>query len=378
MKKILLVAATLSVCWGAKAQQNPFSANLTQDDVRKVATAVARWQMDNFERMNETRNVKNRQSDLAWANGVFVSALGEWAAFIDDKDAIRWCEDFGKRNYYQPAPNRMYHADDIAVSMLYAILYGQQNKPEILWPTIARLDFQTNYPSKVSLDFSVPNNSERWSWCDALYMAPPVFMRFAAITGNMRYIDHADSEFWATADFLYNKSEKLFFRDSRYFDQREANGQKVFWGRGNGWVVGGIAWILQYLPKDHPSRPRYEALLKDMCTRLISLQDKDGAWHPSLLDPASYPMPEMSATGLNAYALWYGINSGVLDAKTFRPAAEKAWRALVGAVGADGKLGWVQPIGADPKAITADMTEVYGAGAMLLTAKQVEINISGK
>jgi len=380
MKKTFPALAAIVLAIGAKAQQpssgEPFSGEIDRAEVAKVAGAVAHWQIDHFATMDDTR--KYKQSDLSWANGVFLGGLADWAAFAGDAQAMKWCGEVAKRNFFQPAPNRMYHADDIAVSMLYAVMYEQNPDFKTIAPTLARLDFQINYPSKVSLLFDQPGSQDRWSWCDALYMAPPVFMRVAKIMGNERYIDHADKEFWATYDLLYDKSERLFFRDSRYFDQREANGQKIFWGRGNGWVIGGLAWILQYLPADHPSRPRYVTLFQDMCTRLASLQDKEGYWHPSLLDPASYPMPETSATALNTYALWWGINNKLLYVKKFMPAAERGWKALVRAVGADGRLGWVQPIGADPKAISADMTEVYGPGAMLLAAKQVSIYSANK
>ena len=50
---------------------------------------------------------------------------------------------------------------------------------------------------------------------------------------------------------------------------------------------------------------------------------------------------------------------------------EKGWQALVSAVGEDGKLGYVQPIGADPKKVTPDMTEVYGPGAFLLAGTEI-------
>ena len=37
----------------------------------------------------------------------------------------------------------------------------------------------------------------------------------------------------------------------------------------------------------------------------------------------------------------------------------------------DGKLGYVQPIGADPKKVTRNMTEVYGPGAFLLAGTEM-------
>ena len=112
----------------------------------------------------------------------------------------------------------------------------------------------------------------------------------------------------------------------------------------------------------------------DLAARLAGLQSPDGYWHASLLDPASYPSPETSATGFIVYGLAYGVNAGLLDAATFTPVIPvilKGWKALTDAVEPDGKLGWVQPIGADPKKVTREMTEVYGVGAFLAAGVQV-------
>ncbi|MFR7466280.1 MAG: glycoside hydrolase family 88 protein [Phocaeicola vulgatus] len=50
--------------------------------------------------------------------------------------------------------------------------------------------------------------------------------------------------FLQTYHHLYDWTNHLFFRDDSYFGKQEANGTKVFWGRGNGWVLAGIANIL--------------------------------------------------------------------------------------------------------------------------------------
>ncbi len=44
---------------------------------------------------------------------------------------------------------------------------------------------------------------------------------------------------------------------------------------------------------------------------------------------------------------------------------------MLDAVSAEGKLGYVQPIGADPRKVTREMTEVYGVGAFLLAGNQI-------
>lgn len=145
----------------------------------------------------------------------------------------------------------------------------------------------------------------------------------------------------------------------------------MFWGRGNAWVLAGLAEVLQELPKGLMERAYYEELFVRLCTRIAGLQNEDGYWHASLLDPASYPSPETSSTGFFVYALAYGVNAGILDEDDFMPVIIKGWKALTNAVDANGKLGWVQPIGADPRKVTRDMTEVYGVGAFLAAGCQI-------
>jgi rhamnogalacturonyl hydrolase YesR len=90
-----------------------------------------------------------------------------------------------------------------------------------------------------------------------------------------------------------------------------------------------------------------------------------------MLDAQSYPNPETSSSGFFVYALAYGINSGLLDQEKFLPIVMKGWNALVNAVFPDGKLGWVQPIGENPRLTTKEMTEVYGIGSFLLAGSEV-------
>jgi rhamnogalacturonyl hydrolase YesR len=136
--------------------------------------------------------------------------------------------------------------------------------------------------------------------------------------------------------------------------------------------MGGLVRILKELPKDYPVRPFYEQLFKDMAAKVISIQQADGLWRASLLDPDSYPGGEVSGSGFFCYALAWGINNKLLDKSTYKPVVEKAWIALNGCVNDEGRIGWVQPIGADPrKNFTADSWEVYGTGAFLLAGSEV-------
>jgi rhamnogalacturonyl hydrolase YesR len=217
-----------------------------------------------------------------------------------------------------------------------------------------------------------------WWWCDALFMGPPTLIKLGVSLKDPSYFKLNDSLFRQTYDLLYNKEARLFARDATYLinaageGKREANGQPIFWSRGNGWVMGGLVRILEELPANYPNRPFYVQLYKEMAAKILSLQQSDGLWRSSLLDPASYPGGEGSGTGFYCYALAWGINHSLLDKGTYEAPVRKAWQALNTLVSPEGRVGWVQPIGADPrKNFNAESYEVYGAGAFLLAGSEV-------
>ncbi|HSV14703.1 MAG TPA: glycoside hydrolase family 88 protein, partial [Tepidisphaeraceae bacterium] len=262
----------------------------------------------------------------------------------------------------QPGWPFLRHADDLAMGQLYCELYFIKRDSHMIESLQKRADQLMSRPQ--------PGRDEWW-WCDSLFMAPPTLARLSAATGDRKYLDYMDKQWWDATDLLLDKHEHLYFRDRSYFKKAEKNGQKVFWSRGNGWVVAGIVRILQYMPEDYPSRPKYIALLKEMSERIVTLQQPDGFWRASLLDPASYPGGETSGTGFFCYAMAWAINHNLLPRDQYLPAAQNAWRALKSAEQPDGKVGWIQPVGASPAALKADDTAQYGVGAFLLAGTEV-------
>ena len=128
--------------------------------------------------------------------------------------------------------NRMYHADDVCIAQTYIDFYNKEKNENMLKPTIARADWVLNNPSNESmdLDYSKGSTIERWTWCDALFMAPGVYTRLYTLTGNRKYMHFADSEVRATYNHLYDKDEDLFYRDSRYIGQERSQRQEGFLG----------------------------------------------------------------------------------------------------------------------------------------------------
>src|SRR5262249_19148312 len=154
---------------------------------------------------------------------------------------------------------RMYDADDHCVGQTYCELYLKSRDAKMITPMREQFDGVLANPRQFeTLDFTQKSVRDLWSWCDSLFMGPPTWMRLASATGEKKYRDFAITNWWRTSDYLYDKEEHLYFRDSTYFTKREANGKKIFWSRGNGWVMGGLVRVLQFLPANDPDRARFE------------------------------------------------------------------------------------------------------------------------
>ncbi len=259
------------------------------------------------------------------------------------------------------------NADDQSVAQTYVELYLLRKNPAMIAPTQAELDAVLAAPR----GSATPGKEIDWWWCDALFMAPPVWARMYAATGDRKYINYLDEEWAKTSNRLYDTQEHLYARDSTYLTKTEANGKKMFWSRGNGWVMGGIIRTLQYLPQDDPARPKYIEQFKEIAARVTALQSSDGLWRAGLLDPDAYNLPEMSGSAFFTYALAAGINQGWLDKRVYRPVVEKAWAGMLHHVYADGRLGCIQQTGADPEPFKASSSYTYGVGAFLLAGSEI-------
>ena len=353
---VFIAAATLNA-----AEERKWTKEATLEIMQKAAD----WQLAN--------PAKHKTTD--WTHGALYAGmmvLGDISPDPKYRDAMM---SVGKTNEWKPGKN-VYHADDHCVGQMYCEIFSIYRDPGMLVPLKERFDYILANPSMGKVDErkkveGIPAGIMRWWWCDALFMGPPAWLRLYAVTGEKKYLDFMIQEWWATSDFLYDKEEQLYFRDKSYFEKKETNGKKIFWSRGNGWVMGGLVRVLQVLPAGHPERAKFVEQFKQMSGKLVNCQQEDGLWRSSLLDPASYPNPETSGSGFFCYALTWGINQGLLDKAKFEPVIKKAWSGLAGCVAEDGKLTHVQPIGADPKKFDPNMSEVYGVGAFLLAGSEL-------
>jgi rhamnogalacturonyl hydrolase YesR len=210
-----------------------------------------------------------------WVSAAFYVGAARLARVSDDPRGLRFLSMVADHFNYALRGARsgktMLNADDVAIGDLYEELYSRRRQEGTLMPLRQRLDWQVPHLAR-----SEETPELVWWWCDALFMAPPVLARMSAITGDPKYLIAADKEWRRTARLLWVPGDRLFLRDARFAGRTEANGQPIYWSRGNGWVIGGLARLLESMPADFDGRDFYVDRFKAMAGRIAELQRPSG------------------------------------------------------------------------------------------------------
>ena len=216
--------------------------------------------------------------------------------------------------------------------------------------------------------------NDYWWWADALYMVMPVMTKMYRLTGDEKYLDKLYENILYSDSIMLDHETGLYFRDGKYVypKHKSANGLKDFWARGDGWVLAGLAKVLQDMPRTYRHYDFFVKKYQRMAHAVAQLQQKEGYWTRSMMDPAHAPGPETSGTAFFTYGILWGVNNGYLNKKEYKPVIKRAWHYLTTtALQANGKVGYVQPIGerAIPgQTVDANSQANFGVGAFLLAA----------
>ena len=186
------------------------------------------------------------------------------------------------------------------------------------------------------------------------YMVMPVMTKMYKLTGDTKYLDKLYDNLLTTDEIMLDKETNLYFRDGKYVypKHKSANGKKDFWARGDGWVLAGLAKVLQDMPKDYKHNQFFVDKFQKLAKAVAEIQQPEGYW------------------------------TRYLNKKEYKKVIDRAWTYLTEtAVQADGKVGYVQPIGerAIPgQTVDANSPANFGVGAVLLTACEYDKYLANK
>jgi unsaturated rhamnogalacturonyl hydrolase len=318
-----------------------------------------------------TTNI-TRPSNI-WTRAVYYEGLMALYALKPEKEYYDYAVDFGvKHNWGLRGGISTRNGDNQACGQTYIDLYMIDKQPERIKDI------------KASVDLMMQSGKiDDWTWVDALQMGMPVFAKLGVVYKDPAYFEYMYKMYMHTKTVqgggLYNAKEGLWWRDKDFTPPyKEPNGEDCYWSRGNGWVIAALVRVLDIMPKDAPHRDEYLKTYKEMLKALVPIQRQDGFWNVSLHDATHFGGKETSGTALFVYGMAWGINQGLIDAKTYKPVLVKAWNAMIkDAVNKDGSLSYLQGTGKEPKdsqpvnEVSRPDFEDYGLGCFLLAGTEV-------
>lgn len=171
---------------------------------------------------------------------------------------------------------------------------------------------------------------------DCVHFDGPFFAKLHQVTKSEHYCRLALENIVPQVKLLFDQKESLFHH---FWMERTESPNGVFWGRGNGWGLLGLARTIDNLSTRDPGRSRLLDVLIALARRLAKFQDSSGGWHTVLDDPDSYIETSIAAFVVDAFSL--AIIRGWLDENEFRPVLDLALAFLLDHVQPDGVLSGV-------------------------------------
>ena len=157
------------------------------------ATIAKAMQKVGTRELNRTRGAFNDDWTFAALYTGFMAA----SPSLHDPKYEQAMLEMGRKLHWQLGPDET-HADHQAVGQTYLELYLKNHDEAMLLPTRTRLD----------RTMQQPDNPDKplWWWCDALFMAPPVYARLYAATAKPVYLDYMNRQWWITSNLLYDST----------------------------------------------------------------------------------------------------------------------------------------------------------------------------
>ena len=367
MRKLLLLTLTLLAAGSLQARQ--WTPEQVRQVIRKVNTY---WQQNNkaevrafwYNAAYHTGNIevyKLMKDDSMLDYSIRWATHNQWQG-ATEPDPSKW-----KYKHYGEGHDFVLFGDWQICFQTYIDLYNLAPDEQ----KVARAKQVMGYEADSKVH-------DYWWWADALYMVMPVMTKMYQLTGDKKYLDKLYENLLYSDSIMLDSETGLYFRDGKYVwpNHKSANGKKDFWARGDGWVLAGLAKVLQDMPETYVWQPFFVHKYTRLARAVAKCQQPQGYWTRSMLDPAHAPGPETSGTAFFCYGLLWGVNHGYLQNKEFAPVIQRAWKYLTEtALQRDGRVGYVQPIGerAIPgQTVDANSQANFGVGAFLLAACEYE------
>lgn len=281
---------------------------------------------------NHIRDTWDPKMKWMWGEAL----LGYSMAMLDESRGQDDYTDYLKAycDYYVKHQPPVDQSDTAAPGLITYLMYKKTGNADYKALTDRVLDYIEHEPRLLEDSVNHLGNSligkfyPKSIWVDSLMMFSVFPALYAKRENNQNLLDIAARQPRVMAKYMMDPKSGLWHH-SYWVNSKKPFPGKVFWGRGNGWVVAALPMILENIG-DHSERKTIIDIFKKTSSALLGLQREDGFFETVLNRPGK-TYRELSATALIASGWFQGYRMGLLD-ENYLKAAEKAFSAVCEAI----------------------------------------------
>lgn len=238
-------------------------------------------------------------------------------------------------DYYVANPPKTDQSDTTAPALITYAMQKKTGKDEYAALTKQAIDYIQNEPRLIGDALNHLGNSSKSHiypksiWVDSLMMFAMFTSLYAREQSDEKLLDFAARQPEQYAGYMMDPGDHLWYHSYWVKQKTHYPKKKLYWGRGNGWVICSFPMILDQLG-EHKDTGKIKQILADTSKALLNCQREDGTFE-TILNKMGKTYRELSATALIAAGWMHGVRKGYLDRRYLEPAL-KAYEAVSEAV----------------------------------------------
>ncbi len=278
-----------------------------------------------------TRRFAPEKLNWSWGQALYLYAL----SLIDTEFGQDKYTDYLRRYYdHHIETGYRVNTSDTSAPSLGAFYLAQKTGEEKYIQVVERIRRYFSETPKIVED--MPNHHgtgieskiyPKSIWVDSIMMYGVFTNWYAYIKQDEALREFASRQPRMFAKYLLDPEENLFYHSYWTKAKTHYPREKLFWGRGNGWVMAAIPLFLGYLPEGEERDYAIEILQK-LSAALLKYQREDG-YFETVFNRVGETYKESSATMLIASGWFFGYRNGYLG-REYYDAAVKAFEAVAG------------------------------------------------
>lgn len=268
-----------------------------------------------------------------WGEALFGYALFMLDEHLKTEQFTKFLCDYC--DYYVAHPPRVDQSDTSAPGLITYAMQKKTKNLEYEKLTNRVLYYIKNEPRLIEDSVNHLGNSPEGKfypksiWVDSLMMFSVFPSLYAKENNDSEMMDIASRQPRIMAKYMQDPNEKLWYHCYWTKQKTHYPRKKIFWGRGNGWVIAALPMILENVG-DHEEKENIIKIFKETAEGLLPFQREDGAFE-TVFNKVGKTYRELSFTALVAAGFLHGVRLGILD-KTYKEAGIKAFKCVVDAL----------------------------------------------